>query len=58
MRQLQLVELHCPPKRRRPQQLPPPELALGDEVVREAVRLMAQALVAVLRSDAEAGDER
>jgi len=31
---------------------------LTDEVMREVVRLMAQALLAVLRSDAEASDER
>ena len=34
------------------------EQVLTDEVMQEVVRLMAQALLAVLGSDAEASDER
>jgi hypothetical protein len=58
MRQLELTHFRSPSRRRRPLAVPPPEQTLPDEVVREVVRLMAQVLLEVVRSDAEAGDER
>lgn len=58
MRQLELKHCRSPSRRKKPLAAPPPEQVLGDEVTREVVRLMAQALLAVLRSDAEASDER
>lgn len=57
MRQLELTHFRSPSRRKKPL-APPPEQVLTDEVMREVVRLMAQALLAVLRSDAEASDER
>ena len=58
MRQLELTHFRSPSRRKKPLAAPPPEQVLADEAVREMVRLMAQALLAVLRSDVEAGDER
>ena len=56
MRQLELTHFRCPSRRKKPLAAPPPGAALPGEAVREVVRLMAQALLAVLRSDVE--DER
>ena len=58
MRQLELTHFRSPSRRKKPLAAPAPEQVLTDEVMHEVVRLMAQALLAVLRSDAEAGDER
>ena len=60
MRQLELTHLRYPPRRKKPLVAPPPEQVLNDEEIREVVRLMAQALLAVLRRDEarEVGDER
>ena len=58
MRQLELTHFRSPSRQKKPLAPPPPEQVLTDEVMREVVRLMAQALLAVLRSDAEASDER
>ena len=58
MRQLELTHFRSPARRKKPLASPPPEQVLTDEAVREVVRLMAQALLAVLASDAEASDER
>ena len=58
MRQLELTHFRSPSRGNKPHAAPAPEKVLCDEVQREVVRLMAQALLAVLRSDAEASDER
>jgi hypothetical protein len=58
MRQLELTHFCSPSRRKKPLAAPPPEQVLTDEVMHEVVRLMAQALLALLRSDAEASDER
>lgn len=59
MRQLELTHFRSPSRRREPLVPPPPEQVLADEAMREVVRLMAQALLAaLLRSEAEASDER
>ncbi len=57
MRQLELTHFRSPSRGRKRDATPPPEQVLADEAEREVVRLMAQALLAVLRS-AEASDER
>ena len=57
MRQLELTHFRSPSRERKRVATLPPEQVLADEAVREVVRLMAQALLAVLRS-AEASDER
>ncbi len=56
MRQLELTHFRSPPRGKKPVAPPPAEQVLADEAVREVVRLMAQALLAVLRSG-EASDE-
>ena len=60
MRQLELTHFRSPSRRKKSLAAPPPEQVLTDEATREVVRLMAQALLAVLRSDADAevNDER
>jgi hypothetical protein len=58
MRQLELTHFRSPPGRKETLAPPHPAQVLTDEVTREVVRLMAQALLAVLKSDEEASDER
>ncbi len=58
MHQLELTHFRNPSRRKEPPSTPPPEQVLTDEAKREAVRLMARALLAVLRNDAGASDER
>lgn len=58
MRQLELASLKSVRRRRTPPPASPAPLALKDEELREVLRLMAQAIIAVARSGREAGDER
>ena len=60
MRQLELTHVRSLSRRKKPLAAPPPEQLLADDVAREVVRLMALALLAVLRSDGakESGDDQ
>jgi hypothetical protein len=58
MRQLELVSLKQVRRRSPTPPTPRAPLVLKEEELREVLRLMAQAIVAVARSGKEAGDER
>jgi hypothetical protein len=58
MRQLELTSTKSVRRRRTQPETSPPALALKDEKVRELLKLMAQALIAVARSGKEDSDER
>lgn len=58
MRQLELANLRCQLRRKKHLSIPPPDVVLSEEALGELVRLMAQAILAVLRSNPEADDER
>jgi hypothetical protein len=59
MRQLELARVKSTRRRRATLPgTPPASRALEEEVMHEVLRLMAQAIVAVARSEREGGDER
>ena len=58
MRQLELASVKSVRRRRTPPPAPSAPLVLKDEELREVLRLMAQAIIAVARSGREGGDER
>jgi hypothetical protein len=58
MRQLELTSTKSVRRRRTQPETSPAALALKDEEVRELLKLMAQALIAVARSGKEDSDER
>jgi hypothetical protein len=58
MRQLELASIKSVRRRRTPPPAASTPLVLKDEELREVLRLMAQAIIAVAGRDKEGGDER